>query len=131
MSEDTIIYNNYFWTAVNGSIDTEVINAVLSTILEANQTVEEDWEDKALLEEYAAYGIEKEGDFYYYQGELVYIIKNQYPDSSVYSLNTDSTGTISIKVTRNAEGEITSVTYMTEEEVAKALPRILGGAYEG
>ncbi|MBD5503914.1 MAG: hypothetical protein HDR09_09280 [Lachnospiraceae bacterium] len=88
---------------------------------------EEEWEDKALLEEYAAYGIEKHGDFYYYQGELVYLIKNQYPDSSVYSLNTDSTGTISIKVNRNAKGEITSVTYMTEEEVAKALPRILGG----
>ena len=90
-------------------------------------TKEEDWEDKALLEEYAAYGIEKDGDFYYYQGELVYLIKNQYPDSSVYSLNADSTGTISIKVNRNAKGEITSVSYLTEEEVAKALPRILGG----
>ena len=30
MSNDTIIYNNYFWTAVNGSIDMEVINATLS-----------------------------------------------------------------------------------------------------
>lgn len=91
---------------------------------------EEDWEDKALLEEYAAYGIEKEDNFYYYQGELVYIIKDQRPDSSVYLLNTDSEGTVSFKVIRNAEGEITSVTYMTEEEVAKALPRILGGMDE-
>ncbi len=87
---------------------------------------EEDWEDNAFPEEYAAYGIEKEDNFYYYQGELVYIIKDQRPDSSVYLLNTDSKGTVSIKVIRNAEGEITSVTYMTEEEVAKALPRILG-----
>lgn len=31
MSNDTIIYNNYFWTAVNGSIDMEVINATLPT----------------------------------------------------------------------------------------------------
>ncbi len=91
---------------------------------------EEDWEDKALLEEYAACGIEEEGDFYCYQGELVYIIKDQRPDSSVYLLNTDSKGTVSIKVIRNIEGEITSVTYMTEEEVAKALPRILGGTNE-
>ena len=30
MSNDTIIYNNYFWTAINGSIDMEVINTVLS-----------------------------------------------------------------------------------------------------
>lgn len=128
MSDDTIIYNSYFWTAMNGSIDMEVINDVLSTILEANQDGEEDWEDKALLEEYAAYGIEKEDNFYYYQGELVYIIKDERPDSSVYRINTDSKGAVSIKVIRNAGGEITSVTYMTEEEVAKALPRILGGA---
>ncbi|NBJ96563.1 hypothetical protein D5282_04310 [bacterium 1xD8-48] len=128
MSNDTIIYNSYFWTAMNGSIDIEVINDVPSTILEANQAGEEDWEDKALLEEYAAYGIEKEDNFYYYQGELVYIIKDERPDSSVYRLNTDSKGAVSIKVIRNAGGEITSVTYMTEEEVAKALPRILGGA---
>ncbi len=91
---------------------------------------EEDWEDNALLEEYADCGIEKDGDFYYYQGELVYIIKDQRPDSSVYLLNTDSEGTVSIKVIRNAEGEIKSVTYMTEKEVAKALPRILGGMDE-
>lgn len=51
MSDDTIIYNSYFWTAMNGSIDMEVINDVLSTILEANQAGEEDWEDKALLED--------------------------------------------------------------------------------
>lgn len=31
MSNDTIIYNSYFWTAINGSIDMEVINAILST----------------------------------------------------------------------------------------------------
>ena len=143
MSNDTIIYDNYFWTAVNGSIDTDVINAVLSTETaslggvtddaatssETQETTgEEDWEDKALLEEYAAYGIEKKDNFYYYQGELIYIIKDQHPDSSVYLLNTDSKGTISIKVIRNEEGEIASVTYMTEEEVSKALPKILGGA---
>ena len=36
MSNDTIIYNNYFWTAINGSIDMEVINATLSTDTEEN-----------------------------------------------------------------------------------------------
>ena len=143
MSNDTIIYNNYFWTAVNGSIDTEVINAVLSSDASSldgvsddaaissgtqEQAGEEDWEDKSLLEEYETYGIEKKDNFYYYKGELVYIIKDQHPDSSVYLFNTDSKGTVSIKLIRNAEEEITSVTYMTEEEVSKALPRILGGA---
>ena len=132
-SEDTNGFGSMIsWYDTNGdvmeTIDIEVINDVLSTILEANQDGQEDWEDKALLEEYAAYGIEKEDNFYYYQGELVYIIKDERPDSSVYRLNTDSKGAVSIKVIRNAGGEITSVTYMTEEEVAKALPRILGGA---
>lgn len=105
----------------------ENIDDIVSSSETQEPAKEEDWEDKVLLDEYAAYGIEKDGDFYYYQGELVYLIKNQYPDSSVYSLNTDSTGTISIKVNRNAKGEITSVSYLTEEEVAKALPGILGG----
>lgn len=111
-----------------GQTDTEEnIDYAASSSETQEPAKEEEWEDKALLEEYAAYGIEKDGDFYYYQGELVYLIKNQYPDSSVYTLNTDSTGTISIKVNRNAKGEITSVSYLTEEEVAKALPKILGG----
>ena len=111
-----------------GQTDIEENIDDVATSSETQEPAKEDeWVDKALLEEYAAYGIEKDGDFYYYQGELVYLIKNQYPDSSVYSLNTDSTGTISIKVNRNAKGEITSVSYLTEEEVAKALPRILGG----
>lgn len=92
----------------------------------ADSQMEEDWDDKALLETYAANGIEKDGNFYYYQGELIYIIKDQRPDSSVYMLNTDSKGTASIKVIRNAEGEVTGVSYMTEEEVEKALPKILG-----
>ena len=36
MSNDTIIYNSYFWTAINGSIDMEVINATLSTDTDEN-----------------------------------------------------------------------------------------------
>ena len=31
MSNDTIIYNNYFWTAINGSIDMEVIKELADT----------------------------------------------------------------------------------------------------
>lgn len=99
-----------------------------STFMNETQepTGEEDWDDKALLEAYAANGIEKDGNFYYYQGELIYIIKDERIDSSVYWLNTDSKGTVSIKVIRNAAGEITGVSYMTEEEVEKALLKILG-----
>ena len=85
-----------------------------------------DWEDEALLEEYAAYGIEKVDNVFYYQGELVYILKDQRPDSSCYLLDTNSKGTVSIKVVHNEEGKITGITYMTDEEVQELLPKILG-----
>ena len=85
-----------------------------------------DWEDEALLEEYASYGIEKVDNVFYYQGELVYILKDQRPDSSCYLLDTNSKGTVSIKVVYNEEGKITGITYMTDEEVQELLPKILG-----
>ena len=108
-----------------GQTDTE--DSIRNAASEAQESGnEEGWEDTALLEEYAAYGIVKIEDFYYYQDELVYIIKDQHADSSVYLLNTDSKGTVSIKVTRNAEGEIVGISYMTEEEVEKARSKILG-----
>ena len=108
-----------------GQTDTE--DSIRNAASEAQESGnEEGWEDTALLEEYAAYGIVKIEDFYYYQGELVYIIKDQHADSSVYLLNTDSKGTVSIKVTRNAEEEIAGISYMTEEEVEKARSKIWG-----
>ena len=108
-----------------GQTDTE--DSIRNAASEAQESGnEEGWEDTALLEEYAAYGIVKIEDFYYYRGELVYIIKDQHADSSVYLLNTDSKGTVSIKVTRNAEEEIAGISYMTEEEVEKARSKILG-----
>ena len=89
-----------------------------------------DWDDKALLDAYAAYGIEKDGKSYYYQGELVKIIKDQRPDSSFYMLDINSEGTAAIKVIRNAEGEITGVSYMTEEEVEELSEKALGQIVE-
>jgi len=89
-----------------------------------------DWDDKELTEAYAAYGIKKDGKSYYYQGELVNIIKDQRPDSSFYMLDTNSKGTTSIKVIRNTEGKITGVSYMTEEEVAELLPKLLNTGEE-
>ncbi|MDE7284740.1 MAG: hypothetical protein K2N85_14325, partial [Lachnospiraceae bacterium] len=85
-----------------------------------------DWEDEALLEEYAAYGIEKVDNLFYYQGELVYILKDQRPDSSCYLLDTNSKGTVSIKVVHNEEGKITGISYMTDEEVQELMPKLLG-----
>lgn len=87
-----------------------------------------DWEDEAFLEEYAAYGIEKVDNLFYYQGELVYILKDQRPDSSCYLLDTNSKGTVSIKVVHNEEGKITGISYMTDEEVQELMPKLLGAS---
>ena len=84
-----------------------------------------DLEDKALIETYFAHGIEKKGTLYYYQDELVYILKNQYPNSSSSIINTNLKGEVSIQVTWNTEGEITDISYMTEEEIEKLLKRIM------
>ncbi|MDE6748947.1 MAG: hypothetical protein K2K21_07795, partial [Lachnospiraceae bacterium] len=94
----------------------------------ANDKWDWDWDDKAFLEEYAAYGIEKVGNVFYYQGELVYILKDQRPDSSCYLLDTNSKGTVSIKVVHNEEGQITGISYMSEEEVQELLPKLLGSS---
>lgn len=82
-----------------------------------------DWDERALMEAYAVYGIEKNGKYYYYQGEPVKIFMDQRPDSSFYSLEINPKGTASIKVIRNTKGEITGVSYMTDEEEAKILER--------
>lgn len=87
-------------------------------------------EDKALIETYAVHGIEKKGTLYYYHDELVYILKNQYPDSSSSKINTDLKGAVSIKVTWNTEGEIADISYMTEEEIEKVLKKAMGGTEE-
>lgn len=127
-SEDSAGTDNQIkMTYVENAGQTDTEDSIRNAASEAQESDnEEDWEDTALWEEYATYGIVKIEDFYYYQGELVYIIKDQHADSSVYLLNTDSKGTVSIKVTRNAEEEIAGISYMTEEEVEKARSKILG-----
>ena len=47
-----------------------------------------------------------------------------------YMLDINSKGTVSIKVIRNTEGEITGVSYMTEEEIAEILERAVGNIEE-
>ncbi len=45
-------------------------------------------------------------------------------------LDINSKGTTSIKIIRNAEGEITGVSYMTEEEITELLERAVGETEE-
>ncbi len=82
--------------------------------------LEKEWAEKQ-LKEYQAVGVTKTGKNYYYQGQLVDIFLDQRQDNSVYTLDINPKGTINIKIIRNADGEITGVSYMTAEEVTELL----------
>lgn len=69
------------------------------------------------LEEYQAYGITKQGMDYYYQGQLTRIFVDFQANESFVTLNMNPKGTPAVKVTRNADGSIKSVGYLTESEI--------------
>ena len=55
----------------------------------------------------------------YYQGQLVNIFLDIRKEGSFYTLNMNPEGTVNIKITRDANGNITGAAYMTEAEVAE------------
>ena len=71
--------------------------------------------------EYQLYDIIHNGKTYYYKNQLVYIFLDIRQDSSFYTLDINPQGEVNIKITRNKNGEIESVNYMTEEEVEELL----------
>ncbi len=71
--------------------------------------------------EYQAAGVTMNGKNYYYQGQLVNIFLDIRANQSFYTLDTNPSGTVNIKITRDADDKITGVAYMTEAEVAELL----------
>ncbi|HBA96525.1 MAG TPA: peptidase, M56 family protein [Lachnospiraceae bacterium] len=84
--------------------------------------------DKQRLKEYKAYGITKKGDTYYYNGQLVGILMDHQPGSSVYALNIAPEG-LAIKITHNKNGKIKNVSYMTKKEIKKFVGEPFTGQY--
>ncbi|MCI8526375.1 MAG: M56 family metallopeptidase, partial [Oscillospiraceae bacterium] len=58
---------------------------------------------------------------YYYRGQLVNIFMDIRKEGSVYTLNMNPAGTVNIKITRDANNNITGAAYMTEAEVTTIL----------
>ena len=110
-----------FLAAFVGSYHAEAADALMSTNIDTLPIQSDNLDDKALMESYAAHGIEKDGESIYYQGQLIHVFLDQCPDSSVYTLDINPKGTVSLEIIRDKEGEITGVFYMTEEEVAELL----------
>ena len=70
------------------------------------------------MEEYEAVGVTMVDEkTYYYQGQLVNIFLDIRKEGSFCTLNMNPAGTVNIKITRDANDDITGVAYMTEAEV--------------
>lgn len=75
-----------------------------------------EWE-AAQKAEYEAVGVVMDGKSYYYQGRLVNVFLDIRSNKSFYTLDMNPKGTVNIKVLRNADNQITGVSYMTEAEL--------------
>ena len=79
--------------------------------------------DKVLYEEYAASGITRKGGAFYYQGKRVKVIKDESSASAVYRFDPKLKGSVSIRITRNAKGDIKRVSYISRKEAKRLIKR--------
>ena len=70
------------------------------------------------LEEYRIVGVTRSGKRYYYEGEPVYVFLDERPDSACYTLEMSPSGTVSVRILRDAQGQITGAVQMSDAEVA-------------
>lgn len=77
---------------------------------------EKDWEE-SLRAEYGPVGVTMDGKDFYYQGKLVNVFLDARPDSSFYTLDVNPAGTVSIRILRGEDGQVTGVALMTDAEV--------------
>ncbi len=82
---------------------------------------EKEWAE-AQMAEYEKVGVTMADEkTYYYQGQLVNIFLDIRKEGSFYTLNMNPAGTVNIKITRDADNNITGAAYMTEAEVTELL----------
>lgn len=67
-------------------------------------------------EEYRAHGITRQGEAFYYQGQMVKILLDIRQDSSFVTLEQNPEGAVDIRISRDKSGEIEKVRYLTQAE---------------
>ena len=88
---------------------------------ELKEKQEKEWAE-AQMAEYEAAGVTMVDEkTYYYQGQLINIFLDIRREGSFYTLNMNPKGTVNIKITRDANDDITGAAYMTEAEAAELL----------
>ena len=86
---------------------------------ELEEKQQKEWAE-AQMAEYEKAGVTMVDEkTYYYQGQLVNIFLDIRKEGSFYTLNMNPKGTVNIKITRDANDNITGAAYMTEAEVAE------------
>lgn len=94
---------------------------------ELKEKQEKEWA-RAQMAEYEKAGVTMVDEkTYYYQGQLVNIFLDIRKEGSFYTLNMNPAGTVNIKITRDADDNITGVAYMTEAEVTELLEDMSDG----
>lgn len=72
--------------------------------------------DERRYEEYRAHGITRQGEAFYYQGQMVKILLDIRQDSSFVTLEQNPEGAVDIRISRDKSGEIEKVRYLTQAE---------------
>ena len=84
---------------------------------ELKEKQEKEWAEVQMAE-YEAIGVTMVDEkTYYYQGQLINIFLDIRKNGSLYTLNMNPAGTVNIKITRDANDDITGAAHMTEAEV--------------
>ena len=87
---------------------------------ELEEKQEKEWAE-AQAAQYRAVGVTMDEKDYYYQGQLVNIFLDIRANRALRTLNMNPKGTVNIKIVRDANNNITGVSYMTEAEVVELL----------
>ena len=106
------------WAARAAADQKSSFRAVLFDVSgkDAEKAAMEEELDERRYEEYRAYGITRQGEDFYYQGQMVKILLDVRQDSSFITLEQNPKGAVDIRIGRDKDGAIESVRYLTEAE---------------
>lgn len=105
------------YVAVFSMLTQEEQSALLQKAYEGEEKAAMEEElDEQRYEEYRAYGITRQGEAFYYQGQMVKILLDIRQDSSFVTLEQNPEGAVDIRISRDKSGEIEKVRYLTQAE---------------
>lgn len=107
-----------YWTEKAAADKKRNFQAVLYSVAgeDGEKAAMEEELDERRYEEYRAHGITRQGEAFYYQGQMVKILLDIRQDSSFVTLEQNPEGAVDIRISRDKSGEIEKVRYLTQAE---------------